>query len=242
MIDEPFRFSKISAIEKENARSFVKRQTSQPGSKNNDMKPIGKKLVNCGPTALLLCGLAVLGAGCATDNPAMSSTRAEPLTAAVGAGVDLSRYQIATVLPIASTKSNIDASIGASFANEVAMRLQHDYGPLFGTVRKDADPLGATNELIVTGTIRDYRPGDPFARAMLIGMGAASFKGDLILKDATDNRVLFDAPCDKLWAWGGALGASKTIDEMVKESEATAAATVARAKGWQPAPSQTTAK
>jgi hypothetical protein len=63
---------------------------------------------------------------------------------------------------------------------------------------------------------------------------AASFKGDLILKDAADNRVLFSAPFDKLWAWGGYLGASRGIEDMVTESAASVAATVARAKGWQP--------
>jgi hypothetical protein len=117
---------------------------------------------------------------------------------------------------------------------DVAIRLQSHFGPIFQEVRSQARPLGTNDELIVTGTIRDYRPGDRFARAMLIGMGAAKFKGDLILKDGADNRVLLSAPFDKLWAWGGWLGASKGIEDMVSESEASAAATVAQAKGWRP--------
>jgi hypothetical protein len=109
-------------------------------------------------------------------------------------------------------------------------------------VRKEGPPLGATNELIVTGTIRDYRPGDRALRGLLIGLGAASFKGDLILKDAADNRVLFTAPFDKLWAWGGYMGMSRGIEDMTTESAASVANTVARAKGWQPAKAAAKAK
>ncbi len=79
-------------------------------------------------------------------------------------------------------------------------------------------PLKTGNELIVTGTIRSYEPGSRFGRAMLIGLGAASFNGDLILKDGTTDTILLSAPFDKLWAWGGILGASKGIEDMVSES------------------------
>jgi hypothetical protein len=182
-------------------------------------------------TLLLTIGIALL-AGCATSNPDTSSTHAKALKTAPGS-LDLSRYRIATVLPF-QTSNNIDSSVGVKFALDVAIRLQSDFGPIFQEVRSQSRPLGTNDELIVTGTIRDYRPGDRFARAMLIGMGAAKFKGDLMLKDGADNRVLLSAPFDKLWAWGGFLGASKGIEDMVSESEASAAATVARAKGWQP--------
>ena len=90
--------------------------------------------------------------------------------------------------------------------------------------------------IIVTGTIRSYRPGSRFWRFMLIGLGSASFKGDLTLKRAQDKSVLYEAPFDKLWAWGGILGMSKGIDDMVSESEAAVANTVAQAKGWKASP------
>jgi hypothetical protein len=44
--------------------------------------------------------------------------------------------------------------------------------------------------------------------------------------------VLLNAPFDKLWAWGGIIGASKGMDDMVAETSASVAATVAHAKGW----------
>ena len=90
--------------------------------------------------------------------------------------------------------------------------------------------------MIVTGTIRKYRRGSKFARAMLIGLGSASFEGEVSLKDGADGRVLYTAPFDKLWAWGGIAGMSKGIEDMVAETEAMVAATIARAKGWVPQP------
>ena len=47
---------------------------------------------------------------------------------------------------------------------------------------------------------------------------------------AASGKVLLNAPFDKLWAWGGVLGASKAIKDMVAET--SVAATVAHAKGW----------
>ncbi len=177
---------------------------------------------------LLASILAVMGTGCASS----TSTKATALKPEVGASVDLSKYQTATVLPFTSD-ANIDPNIGEKFADEVARRLQYDFGPIFKEVRKGPQ-LGKEDELIVTGVIREYKPGDPFARAMMAGVGAAHFKGDLILKDGADNRVLLSAPISKLWAWGGIMGASKGIKEMVTESEAAVASTIAQAKGWKP--------
>ena len=88
--------------------------------------------------------------------------------------------------------------------------------------------------MIVTGTIKTYRPGSRFARYMLIGLGSAGFEGDLILKNGADNSVVLTAPFDKLWAWGGVLGASKGIEDLMAETAAAIASTVAHAKGWTP--------
>jgi hypothetical protein len=175
--------------------------------------------------------LTLLATGCYTDRT--SSRQAYLLKPGSVADVDLSKYQVATVLPF-QTKDPVDPSIGVKFANEVAVRLKSDFGPIFQDVRKDLPPLGTNNELIVTGTITDYTPGDRVARAMLIGLGAASFKGTLVLKDGADGRILMDAPMNKLWAWGGILGQSRGIEDMVTESQASVAATIAHAKGWQP--------
>lgn len=189
------------------------------------------KLAQVIQVACFAVALMLLTTGCQTDRT--SSTHADLLKPGSAAEIDLSKYQIATVLPF-ETKSPVDASIGVKFANEVAIRLKSDFGPIFQDVRKELPPLGTNNELIVTGTITDYTPGDRFARFTLIGMGAASLKGNLILKDGADGRILMDAPMSKLWAWGGYIGGSRGIEDMVAESQASVAATVAHAKGWQP--------
>ncbi len=179
----------------------------------------------------LLFGLiACTGSGCSTT----SATRAEPLKATTGAAVDLSMYQVVTVVPFDATAAAVkDDTIGARFAHDVTRRLQHSFGQLFTEVR-EGPPTGKQDELIVTGTFTEYDPGDELARLMLIGMGAASFHGEVVLKDGADNHVLFRAPFDKLWAWGGLLGASKNAGRMQIEAAAAVANTVARAKGWIP--------
>lgn len=184
---------------------------------------------------LIVCALVALETGCSTTTTT-SSTQAQALKPIAGSAVDLSKYHIATVMPFEPVAGKgIDASVGFKFADDIFYRLQSDYGPIFKEVRK-GPPLGTAEEVIVTGTIRDYDPGSKVARMLLIGTGAASFKGDLILRDGVDSRVLLDAPFDKLWAWGGMLGASKDIEDMVAESEAAVARTVAQAKGWKPPP------
>lgn len=190
-----------------------------------------KSLLVSGAGTLLVC----IFTGCATNDPSKSSVHADPLQTKGSTVADLTKYQIATVVPFSVPQDkDIDPSLGAKFAGDVAIRLQYDFGTLFQEVRQGS-PLHQTNELVVGGMITTYKPGDKFARAMLIGLGAASFKGKLELKDGQSSQILLDAPFDKLWAWGGILGASKGIDDMQSETAASVAGTIARAKGWQPA-------
>jgi len=193
-----------------------------------------QKLIKVIQIELLAFMLAIMGTGCSSS----VSTKAHTLKPELAGSVDLSKYQTATVLPFQVAEGkNINNSIGIDFSDDIVYRLQNDFGPLFKEVRK-APALGREDELVVTGTIREYKPGSQLGRAMMAGVGAAHFKGDLILKDGSDNRVLFSAPFDKLWAWGGILGMSKEIEDMVTESEATVAKTIAQAKGWKPPPKE----
>jgi hypothetical protein len=200
------------------------------------------KVITGGKCALIAALLLIVETGCTTTDPSKSSTGAKALKIADGASLDLSSYTIATIMPFVTTNQTVDPSIGITFADNVAVRLAADYGSLFSQVRKELSPLGTNGELIVTGDIFAYKPGDKFARAMLAGLGAASFKGDLVLKDGATGKVIFTTSFDKLWAWGGWMGVSKDIDDMVKESEASVAVTVARCKGWKPAGEKSAAK
>lgn len=170
--------------------------------------------------------------GCASTGPTNSSMRAAPLHSQNGTLPDLTKFDIATVVPFDATKSGkADAYVGEGFAEGIAQRLKDDFGPLFKQVNS-GKPTGATNELIITGEITTYSPGSRMLRGLLIGLGAASFKGNVSLKEG--NTELVQIPFSKLWAWGGTLGQSRGIEEMEAEVSASIANTVARQKGWKP--------
>ena len=179
---------------------------------------------------MMILLLGIVAASCASTQ----STRAATLTPRMSADADLRTYRVATVTAFdVATGKKIEPSVGLRFATDIATRLQKDFGELFADVRTAA-PLGNSDEIVITGLIKTYRPGSRFGRAMMAGLGSARFEGDLIVKRATDGSVVLTAPFNKLWAWGGVIGASKGIEEMVAEAAAAAANTVARAKGWQP--------
>src|SRR5439155_3848847 len=164
--------------------------------------------------------------------PTANHELAGALKAAEKSGVDLSKYQVVCVQPFATEAGkNIDSTIGNDFGDEIHELLKNGFGPLFRDVRFGA-PCGSADELIVTGTIKDYSPGSRLARSMLAGLGAASFDAELVLIDASSQQVLLKAPLSKAWAWGGVMGYSKGIEDMVAQSAIACAATVAQGKGW----------
>ena len=180
--------------------------------------------------ALLVVALALASTGCATS----SSTKAKPLITTSGAPVHLGRYQVATITPFVVTASGVDASTGAKLADDIALRLEHDFGPLFREVRRASAPLGVEDEVVITGSVDRYKPGNKVGRALFGPLAAANFDGDVVVTDARDGRVLLSAPFEKMWGWGGGIGASKGIDDMRTEVAAAIASTIAHAKGWRP--------
>lgn len=189
----------------------------------------GKRVLAC--TALV----AILAtAGCTTTE----STRAKALKGATAEATALADCQHVTVLDFgmpASVKAK-NAGVGGEFARGIKARLSADFGPLFQSVDYGTAARGLERECLVRGEITKYKPGSRVARAILIGLGAASLEGNVRVTSATGDAVLLSAPFDKLWAWGGIAGASKGIDDMVDETSASVAATIARAKGWTPPP------
>ena len=185
------------------------------------------------PQVMLSILVAAVLTGCTTTtDPAKSSTRAKPLEIANTPLPDLKRFEVVTVKPFDTSKAEkTDASVGVKFAEDLARRLKYDFGPLFSRVEV-GNPTGATNELVITGEITKYAPGNKALRGALIGLGAAAFNGNMQLADG--NQRLVQIPFDKLWAWGGTMGMSKGIEDMESEIAASAANTIARQKGWTP--------
>lgn len=179
----------------------------------------------------VLLGAGFLG-GCASQN----SLKAPLLSVTNGKNADLSAYQTATFVTFELAPKNgkpIDNTVAVDFTNQISDRVEHDFVSLFHEVRR-GKPLGRSDELVITGKITEYNPGDRGARMMLIGLGAAGFKGQLVMKDGATGDLLSEAKIDKVWAWGGIMGASKGIEEMVPEAAASAARTIATLKGWKP--------
>jgi hypothetical protein len=171
-----------------------------------------------------------LASGCAST----SSTRAKPLEVS-GQAKAISECRSLTVLPFGvPPRSKADASTGVAFSAEIAARLKSDFGPLFESVQTADRKQGIEGECVLSGEITKYKPGSKVARFILIGLGAASLEGNIKVADGASDAGLFTAPFDKLWAWGGIAGASKGIDDMLKETAAAIANTVAQEKGWQP--------
>lgn len=176
-----------------------------------------------------LAACAVLATGGCTST---SSTRAKTLKTGGAPATAMADCQHVTISRFAMPARAKDGSVGATFAQGIQARLASDFGPLFESVEIGEQARGLPHECLVSGVITKYKPGSRFARAMLIGLGAASLEGNVSVRDASTGNVLLTAPFDKLWAWGGVLGASKGMDDMVAETSASVAATVAHAKGW----------
>jgi hypothetical protein len=175
----------------------------------------------------LLTICSALATGCATT-ATPENTKALKVDAVPGMVLDGRDYRNVTVMPfqIGENVTKAESQFGENFSGDIAARLRADYTGLFEQIRWNK-PRGEDGEVIVTGTIHKYIPGSAELRGLLIGLGPSSFEGELILKDATVGRVLLRAPFDKLWAWGGQLGASKSIDNMVADTSVAIAKTVA---------------
>lgn len=69
---------------------------------------------------------------------------------------------------------------------------------------------------ILRGKFTQYKPGSDTARLMIAGAGAAHLEMELELVDGGAQSRLAALPVDRTWAWGGAAGASRGIEEMEK--------------------------
>ncbi len=177
--------------------------------------------------------LALGASGCATTK----SARAEPLKT-TGDITDVKGCRAITVVPLEVTAENekADAEVAGAFADDIAKRLRGDFGALFDSVEANDGARGVAGECLIGGSISRYDPGNRAVRlATVPGVGSVHFEGSIKVTDAASGRELLAAPFDKLWAFSGVIGASKGIQNLVDETAAAAAATVARARGWEPA-------
>jgi hypothetical protein len=162
------------------------------------------------------------------------STRAKALKTTGTGPTSLAECQHITVRPFSvPAGKRVDPNAGGELARDVERRLSSDFGPIFQSVEYADAARNIEGECVVEGAITKYKKGSRFARAMLIGLGPASLEGTVTVRTAAGTAPLLNTTFDKLWAWGGIMGASKGIEEMTDETAASLAATLAQAKGWQ---------
>ncbi len=85
---------------------------------------------------------------------------------------------------------------------------------LFEQVHRGASADLGAGSLIVRGEITQYKPGSAVGRAMMAGAGSAHLDFVVHLIDGATGRELTSFDAKRTWAWGGAMGMTKGVDDM----------------------------
>lgn len=101
----------------------------------------------------------------------------------------------------------------------------------FAEVRRGAAGEPVVGAVVLTARITQYKPGSETARLMIAGAGSAQLELEARLVDAATGKELTRFAADRTWAWGGALGASRGIEEMERNLAYEMAVYLRRSKG-----------
>ena len=131
-----------------------------------------------------------------------------------GSEIDFQRY---TTLAVRDFHNGVGDLLPRRVLQElpeaVMARLNECYPMAFEKIERMSS--GSADELVIEGTITDYREGSRFARAMLIGLGSARLTSEVSFVDGQSGRQLTQAKVDLLWAMGGLVGASQGIEDLI---------------------------
>jgi len=163
--------------------------------------------------------------------PVMSGCAATPLQVVKAeAGVDFRRY---TTLVVKDFQNGVGDALPPRILQDlpeaVVAHLNECYPKAFGKIERTTS--GSSEELVIGGTITEYREGSRFARAMLIGLGSAKFASEVSFVDGQSGKELTKAKVDLLWAMGGLVGASQGIEDLVEKAGKQIADAIAEKRG-----------
>ncbi len=163
--------------------------------------------------------------------PAIWGCAATPLQVVKAeAGVNFQRY---TTLVVKDFQNGVGDALPPRILQDlpeaVMAHLNECYPKAFGKIERSAS--GSAEELVVGGTITEYREGSRFARAMLIGLGSAKIASDVSFIDGQTGRELTKAKVDLLWAMGGLIGASQGIEDLIEKAGRQIADAIAERRG-----------
>lgn len=145
--------------------------------------------------------------GCATGNVKFDS--------AMDKG-DMNIYDTVAIKVINDVGENCPPDVSENLQAAAINQMKLEYSEAFKDVRPS--PTGEENELLVEVHITKYKKGSRFARAMLIGLGASKVSTTVNMIDSSSERVVGSGKLDLTWAIGGAMGASKGVEDLVNDA------------------------
>ena len=153
-------------------------------------------------------GLAGLLVGCATGNVKFGDTKSDK--------GDMSAYKTVAITVINDIGEDCPLDVPENLQAAAIAQMNSKYPGKFEDVRPA--PAGVENELLAEVHIIKYKKGSRFARAMLIGLGASKISTTVNMMDSPTKTLLNSGNLDLTWAIGGAMGASKGIEDLVDDA------------------------
>lgn len=134
---------------------------------------------------------------------------------------DLSAYSTLCVEPFVmadpKAKQAKQQYLVESAPDRIADLVLDELGPeVFTDVRRETNCGNAADTVVMRTRITQYKLGSEFARLMIAGAGNVQIEMIVELVSAESGQTLAQFEPKGTWAWGGALGASKSMPDLEK--------------------------
>jgi hypothetical protein len=133
--------------------------------------------------------------------------------------VDLKKYDRLVIVPFSSAPeaSQFSKERNDTLCATIKKNAVKSGSQLFTEIVVASEAKHESNNLILTGTVKQYDPGNQFARAMLIGLGSATFKIDVCLIDGASGECLCTKEVSSLFVLGGLIGGAVSEQNFVDD-------------------------
>jgi hypothetical protein len=149
--------------------------------------------------------------------------------------VDLGAYPALCVEPFVMADAKAEDRAKQYQVDSAPQRLSElvlaELGTTAFTAVRKGDCGNAADTVVLRSRITQYKPGNDTARFMLAGAGSAQIEMIVDLVAADSGKTLVQFEPKGLWAWGGAVGASRGITDLEKNVAYEVAAYLKRARG-----------
>lgn len=149
--------------------------------------------------SVLTCAIALLS-GCASTTPSADFSRGMPLAARVKAADEV--------------KARVEGDKDVRILDLEKTRLAQKIEQRVGEKKIQTGTAGDKKNYEVEVTLTEYEKGSAFARAMLAGLGQIRIAGIVRMYGLPDRQKIGEFTLSKTFAWGGAYGASTSIEDI----------------------------